>query len=104
LFTASHSILARWRNHFSQLLNVHAVNDVRQTETHITKLLMLDPSAFKVEIAIEKLKRYKSPGIDQILAKAGVEQFALRSIYLLILFRIRRCCLRSEGVDHCTCL
>jgi len=27
----SHSILARWRNHFSQLLNVHGVNDVRQT-------------------------------------------------------------------------
>jgi hypothetical protein len=29
LFTDCHSILARWRNHFSQLLNVHGVNDVR---------------------------------------------------------------------------
>jgi hypothetical protein len=29
-----HSILARWRNHFSQLLNMHGVNDVRQTEVH----------------------------------------------------------------------
>jgi len=28
----SHSILARWRNHFPQLLNVHGVNGVRQTE------------------------------------------------------------------------
>jgi len=29
-----HSISARWRNHFSQLLNVNEVNDVRQTEIH----------------------------------------------------------------------
>jgi hypothetical protein len=28
----SHAILARWRKHFSQLLNVHEVNDVRQPE------------------------------------------------------------------------
>jgi hypothetical protein len=32
LITDSHSILARWRNHFSQLMNVHGVNNVRQTE------------------------------------------------------------------------
>jgi len=32
LVTNSYRILARWRNHFSQLLNVHGVNDVRQTE------------------------------------------------------------------------
>jgi len=32
LVADSHSILARWRNHFSQLLNIHGVNDVRQTE------------------------------------------------------------------------
>jgi len=30
LVADSHSILARWRNHFSQLLNVHGVNDIRQ--------------------------------------------------------------------------
>jgi len=29
-----HSILARWRNHIAQLLNIHGVNDVRQTEIH----------------------------------------------------------------------
>jgi hypothetical protein len=34
LVANSHSILARWRNHFSQLLNIHGVNDVRQTEGH----------------------------------------------------------------------
>ena len=35
---------------------------------------MPEPSAFKVELVIEKLKRHKSPGIDQIpaeLIKAG---------------------------------
>jgi hypothetical protein len=31
LIADSHSILARWRNHFSQLLNIHGINDVRQT-------------------------------------------------------------------------
>jgi hypothetical protein len=30
---------------------------------------MLEPSLVKVEIAIGKLKSYKSPGIDQISAK-----------------------------------
>ena len=33
LVTGSHSIWAWWRNHFSQLLNVHGVNDVRQNYT-----------------------------------------------------------------------
>jgi hypothetical protein len=32
LFADSHSILPRWRNHFSQLLNIHGVKDVRQAE------------------------------------------------------------------------
>ena len=31
LVTESHSILDRRRNHFSQILNVHEVNDVVQT-------------------------------------------------------------------------
>ena len=52
-FTESHSTLARWRNHFSQLLNVHGVNDVRQTEIHTAEPLVPDPTAFEFEIAIE---------------------------------------------------
>ena len=52
----SHSTLARWRNHSSQLLNVHGVNNVRQTETHTAEPLDPGPSAFEVELAIEKLK------------------------------------------------
>jgi hypothetical protein len=33
LVADSHSIMARWRSYFSQLLNVHGVNDVRQKYT-----------------------------------------------------------------------
>jgi len=40
LVTDCHSILARWRNYFSQLLDVHGVNDVRQTETHTAESLV----------------------------------------------------------------
>ena len=64
LFTDSHSILARWRNHFSHLLNVHGVNDDRQTEIYTGEPLVPEPSAFEVELAIAKLKSHKSPGID----------------------------------------
>ena len=34
LVADTHSIMARWRNYFSQLLNVHEVKDVRQAEIH----------------------------------------------------------------------
>ena len=69
-----YSILARWTDYFSQLLNVHGVHDVRQTETHTADPLVPEPSAFEVDLAIEKLKSHKSTGIDQIpaeLIKAG---------------------------------
>ena len=59
---------------------------------------MPEPSSFEVDVAIEKLKSHKSPGIDQIpaeLIKEGVEQFAIRSINLLFLTGIKRNCLRS---------
>jgi hypothetical protein len=52
-----------------QLLNVHGVKDVRQTEIHTAESLVPEPSSSEVEIAIEKLERYKSSGIDQILAE-----------------------------------
>jgi len=68
---ASHSILTRWRNHFSQLLNVHWVNDVRQTEIHTAEPLVPEPSASEVELAIEKPKSYQSQGIDQIAAEVS---------------------------------
>jgi hypothetical protein len=35
LLADSHNILNRWKNYFSQLLNVHNVSDVRQIEVFI---------------------------------------------------------------------
>jgi hypothetical protein len=80
LLADSHKILNRWKNYFGQLLNVHGAGGVRQTEIRTAELFVPDPSASEVEVAIGKLKRYKSPGFDQIpaeLIEAGGE--ALRS-------------------------
>jgi len=69
LVTDSRSILDRRRNHFSQLFHVHGASDVRQTEIYMAKPVMPEPNTFEVEMAINKLTRHKSPGIDQIPAK-----------------------------------
>ena len=48
---------------------------------------MPEPSAFEVELAIEKLKTHKSPGIDQIpadLIKAGSRKIRC-AIHMLII-------------------
>jgi hypothetical protein len=58
--------MTRWKNYFSQLLNVHRVSDIRQIKMHTVEQLVPDPSPFDVEIVIAKLKRYKSPGSHQI--------------------------------------
>jgi len=68
-------------------LNVHGVNDVRQTEIHTAEPLVPQQSAFETESAIEKLKSHKSPGIDQIsaeLLKAGGRTIG-REIHKLII-------------------
>ena len=69
LVTDPHSILAGCRNHFSQPLNVHRVNDVKQTEIHTAEPLVPEPGASEVELATEELKRHKSPGTDHIPAE-----------------------------------
>ena len=61
--------LARWGKHFSQLLNVHGVNNVRQIAIHTPVPLLSDPSAFDFQMAIEHLKRHKAPVTDQIPAE-----------------------------------
>jgi hypothetical protein len=98
LVADSLTILARWRNHFSQLLNIHGVNNGRQTEiVHTAVPLVPEPSAYEIKLAIEKLQSHKSH-IDQIPAeviKAGAEKFAMRFVNILFLFGIRRSCLRS---------
>jgi hypothetical protein len=69
-------VLNRWKNFFNQVLNVHGVHDVRQMDIHTAEPLVPEPSFVEVEIAIGKLRSYKSPGTDRILAeliKAGGE-------------------------------
>jgi hypothetical protein len=61
LLADSHNIFNRWKNYFSQLLNVHNVSDVRQIEEHTAEPLVPGPSRLEVEIAIAKLKKYKPP-------------------------------------------
>jgi hypothetical protein len=60
------NILNRWKNYYSQLLNVHNVSDVRQIEAHTAEPLVPGPSHLEVENAIANLKKYESSGSDQI--------------------------------------
>ena len=50
-------------------MNVHVAKNVWQEEIYTAEPLVPQPSAFEVELAIEKLKSHKSPGIDQIPAE-----------------------------------
>ena len=47
---------------------MHGVKDGGQAEVHTVEPLVPEPSASEVELAIDKLKSHKSPGIDQIPA------------------------------------
>jgi hypothetical protein len=51
-------------------LNVHGINDVRQTEIQTTEPLVPEPSYLEIKVPIEKLKSCKSPGIYQIPAES----------------------------------
>jgi hypothetical protein len=57
LLVASHNILNRWKNCFSQLLNVHNGSEVRQIEVHMPEPLVPGPSRFEAEIAIAKVEK-----------------------------------------------
>jgi hypothetical protein len=50
-------------------LNVHRVSDVRLREICTAEPLVPDPSPSEVEIAIAKMKKYKSPVSNQISAE-----------------------------------
>jgi hypothetical protein len=92
LFADSHNILNRWKNYFSQLLNVHNVSDVRYIEVHTADALVPGPSFLEVEIAVAKLKKYRLPGSDEILQKLfkqEVKHYCLvGTINSLVLFGI----------------
>ena len=87
LVADSHSIVVRWKNYFSQLFNVHGVKDSGQVEIPTAEPLVPEPSAFEVELAIDKLKCHNSPGIDEITAeliKAGGGTICLEIHKLII--------------------
>jgi hypothetical protein len=69
LLADSYTILNRWKNCFSQLLHFHNISKRRQIEIHTVVPLVSGLSHIEVEIAIAKLKIYKSPGNDQIVAE-----------------------------------
>jgi hypothetical protein len=64
-----HKILNRWKDYFCWQLNVHGAGGVRQTEIHTAEPFLPEPSASEDEVAVGKLKRYKSPGVDPIPAE-----------------------------------
>jgi hypothetical protein len=47
-------------------LNVHSVGDVRQLKIHTAEPLVSESSPFEIEIAIAKLRRYRSPDAHQM--------------------------------------
>jgi hypothetical protein len=53
--------------------NSHRMSDFTLIEIHLSKQLLTDLSAFRVEFAIERLKMYKSP--DNALITGGIIQF-----------------------------
>jgi hypothetical protein len=69
LLADSNAIVNRWKSYFSQLMNIHNVSDVRQIEIHTAEPLVSGPIHLEFAIAIAKLKKYESPGSDQILAE-----------------------------------
>ena len=94
----SHSVLGRWKKYFSQILNIHEVNDVKQTEIHTAEPLVPEPSASEVELVIEKLKSHKSPDIDQIpgeLVKVECKTISCQIHKLIIYIGNKMSCLTS---------
>jgi hypothetical protein len=47
-------------------MNAHHVSDIRQIEVHTAEPLVPGPSRLEVQIAIARLKKYKSPVSDEI--------------------------------------
>jgi hypothetical protein len=66
------------------IISPTSCNDVNtDRNTHRAEPLVPEPSAIEIELAIEKLKSHKLPGIDQIpaeLIQVGVRQFTVRCI------------------------
>jgi hypothetical protein len=102
LLPDSNTILNRSKSYFPQLLNVHNVSDVGQTEIHTAEPLVPGPSHLEVEMSIAKMKKYESPGSDQIpaeLIQAGGETLvSVMQKKKTLQFGIRKNILSVEGV------
>lgn len=89
----SHSIWNRWMSRFCQSLNVLIVSDARQTEVQTVSV--------EIQMVVDKLKRYKLPGTNQI--RAEDKHYSLRYVDIM-LFRIRKYHLISEASQGLCCL
>jgi hypothetical protein len=71
LLADPHKIVNMWMNYFCQILHVQRVGGFRQTVIQTAEPFVPEPSVSEVEVdvAIAKLKSYKSPGADQIPAE-----------------------------------
>jgi hypothetical protein len=56
----------RLQSNFLQLLTVHEVIHVRRNNIHPSETLVAEPRASEFDMSIQKFKRYKSPGTEQI--------------------------------------
>jgi hypothetical protein len=67
LLASSYNSLNRWKNYFSQLLNVQNVSNNWKVEVHTPEPLVPCSSRLEVKIVIRNLKKnYKSLIIDEI--------------------------------------
>jgi len=86
-------------------LNVRGIIDVRHKCIQLEPLVP-EPSCSEDEVAIKKLKRHKSPSIDQVPAEwiqAGGSTLH-SEIQRPILFEIRNIATDVKGIYHCTYL
>jgi hypothetical protein len=66
LFADPQKIVIGQKNYLCQLLNVHGAGGIRQTEMHTSEPFLPKSVASEVEVAIENLKRYKTPDFNRI--------------------------------------
>jgi hypothetical protein len=105
LLVDPHKILNRWKKYFCQLLNIHGAGGVRQPEMHTAEPFVPQPSDTAVGVAIGKLKKCKSPGVDQIpaeLIQAGRETLHSRVHKVIMLSVTKKICLTSGNSLLCT--
>lgn len=60
LLENSPNMLNRWKNHFCQLLNIHYVNDVTQSEIRTAVPIVFEYGALDVEMNINNFKLFES--------------------------------------------